>query len=50
MQLMISTYSKASAIAEILSSIRWELNVTADDILDRATAEEIDFYYEKICR
>lgn len=43
-------YEKAAAIAIKLGHIVYELDLRPEAILRAATAEEIDFYYERMCR
>ena len=47
---MITLYEKAAAIAIRLEQIDHNLLFRPEWILRRATAEEIDFYYEKMCK
>ena len=50
-ELMLSTYDKA----KMLLSRLWKMNrrgftlLSAEDIMAKATPEEIDFYYHHIC-
>lgn len=44
----ISLFEKAAAIAIKLQLLN-DLDLRLETILRRATAEEIDFYYEKMC-
>lgn len=43
-------YEKAAAIAIKLEQLDKELLLRPEWVLRRATAEEIDFYYEKMCK
>ena len=47
---MITLYQKAAAIAIKLEQINRDLIIRPEKILREATAEEIDFYYERMCR
>lgn len=47
---MITLYEKAAAIAIVLERIERDLIIRPGEILRRASAEEIDFYYEKLCK
>ena len=47
---MKSLYEKAAAIAINLETIQWEIELRPEKILRIATAEEIDFYYDKMCK
>jgi len=47
---MITLYQKAAAIAIKLEQINRDLIIRPEAILRKATAEEIDFYYERMCR
>lgn len=47
---MITLYEKAAAIAICLESLVWWLELRPEQILRKATPEEIDFYYEKLCK
>lgn len=47
---MITLYQKAATIAIKLEQIDKRLMLRPEFILRKATAEEIDFYYEKICK
>ena len=47
---MITLYQKAASIAIKLESIDRELIIRPETILRKATAEWIDFYYEKLCK
>ncbi len=46
---MITLYQKAAAIAIKLEQLDRELVLRPEWVLRKATAEEIDFYYEKLC-
>lgn len=46
---MITLYEKAAAIAAKLEWIDRELILRPETVLRKATAEEIDFYYERLC-
>lgn len=43
-------YEKAAAIAIKLEQLDKELLLRPELVLRRATAEEIDFYYAKMCK
>ncbi len=43
-------YEKAAAIAIKLEQLDKELLLRPEWVLRRATAEEIDFYYAKMCK
>ncbi len=43
-------YEKAAAIAISLGLISTEYSFRPEYILRNASAEEIDFYYEKLCK
>ena len=43
-------YEKAAAIAIMLQQLDSSLDFRPEKILRTATAEEIDFYYEKLCK
>lgn len=47
---MATLFEKAAAIAIRLEGILPELTLRPETILRKATAEEIDFYYEKLCK
>lgn len=47
---MITLYEKAAAIAVKLVQLDRRTTFRPELILRKATAEEIDFYYEKICK
>lgn len=47
---MITLYQKAAAIAVKLAQLDRRTTFRPELILRKATAEEIDFYYEKICK
>ena len=47
---MITLYQKAAAIAIKLEQLDKELLLRPEWVLRRATAEEIDFYYAKMCK
>ena len=47
---MATLYEKAAAIAIKLEWIDNGLTIRPEAILRKATAEEIDFYYHKICK
>lgn len=43
-------YEKAAAIAIMLQQLDSTIDFRPERILRSATAEEIDFYYEKLCK
>lgn len=47
---MITLYEKAAAIAIKLEYLLSEFYIRPETILRKATAEEIDFYYERMCK
>ena len=47
---MITLYEKATKIAEKLESLVWWLELRPEQVLRKASPEEIDFYYEKLCK
>lgn len=47
---MITLYEKAAAIAIHLEFLVWWLDLRPEQVLWKASPEEIDFYYEKICK
>lgn len=46
---MITLYQKAAAIAIKLEQLQKTAFFRPEYILRKATAEEIDFYYDKLC-
>ena len=46
---IVTLYEKAAAIALKLEMINDKIVYRPEWVLRRATAEEIDFYYNKIC-
>lgn len=46
---IVTLYEKAAAIAIKLEMINDKIVYRPEWVLRRATAEEIDFYYNKIC-
>ena len=47
---MITLYQKAAAIAVKLVQLDRRVTFRPELILRKATAEEIDFYYDKLCK
>lgn len=47
---MITLYEKAAAIAIKLEQLDRYINIRPEKVLREATAEEIDFYYERMCK
>lgn len=47
---VVTLYEKAAAIAIKLEQLDKELLLRPEWVLRKATAEEIDFYYAKMCK
>jgi hypothetical protein len=47
---MITLYEKAAKIAAKLESLAWWLDLRPEQILRKASPEEIDSYYERLCK
>lgn len=47
---MITLYEKAAAIAAKLEQLDRDAIIRPEKVLREATAEEIDFYYERLCK
>ena len=47
---MITLYEKAAAIAVKLEQLDRDVVIRPEKVLREATAEEIDFYYERLCK
>lgn len=47
---MITLYEKAAAIAIKLESLLCEFYIRPETVLRMSSAEEIDFYYERMCQ
>ena len=45
---MLTVYEKAAAIAAKLESIAWEIELTPEMVLKKASIQEINFYYYHI--
>ena len=48
--MILTLYEKAAKIAAKLESLAWWLDLRPEQILRKVSPEEIDFYYEKICK
>lgn len=47
---MTTLYEKAAAIAVKLEQLDRSIIIRPEKVLREATAEEIDFYYERLCK
>lgn len=47
---MVTLYEKAAAIAVKLEQLDRDFVIRPEKVLREATAEEIDFYYERMCK
>ncbi len=48
--MVVTLYQKAAAVAIKLEELDYDIFYRPEWILRKATAEEIDFYYDKICK
>lgn len=46
---MLTIYEKAAAIAAKLEKLAWEIELTPEMVLKKASIQEINFYYAHIC-
>ena len=46
----LTLYEKAAKIAAKLESLVWWLDLRPEQVLRKASPEEIDFYYERLCK
>ena len=47
--MILTLYEKATKIAAKLESLVWWLDLRPEQVLRKASPEEIDFYYERLC-